>query len=171
VWGVVASQGKTIEKEGKMEIVELVISCLILIGIFYVAFVQGRVTKVKNNLLGFLKDYPDVVKKHFKLKEENMRKEAEKEIEKSMEEFKFKVEKEDLTYKKSNEICVNMIIDITIFILKLYPYFRDSSFLENFISQMEHEESRKYIKKLVGYFDPIYIEEYQKYLREKKGKR
>ncbi len=63
-----------------METANLIIQVLILLGIIYVAFIQDRVTKIKDSLWETLKDYPDIAEKRFAWKEEEIKKETEKEV-------------------------------------------------------------------------------------------
>ena len=106
------------------EIFQSIVAALILIGIFYVAFVMTKALIVKNGLLKYLKDYEEVMKKHVDRKVEVSKIEAAEEKEKEMlakldEEIKIKEEETEKIkdrYKNTIEqlyrFMVYLILDL-----------------------------------------------------------
>lgn len=127
-----------------MEIVQFVLICLILIGIFYVAFVQDRVTKIKDKLFDTFKDFPDIAEKRFKWKEENIRKEAEDDIKKAI---SLAIDETISTGMKASKDFVNNLYRIIAILLLEIGY--DSKLYE-FAEQLENEEVKKIIRVMIN---------------------
>jgi len=84
-----------------METVQLIIQALILLGIIYVAFIQERVTKVKDSLWETLKDYPDIAEKRFAWKEEEIKKEAEQKVKEAVAKLDSEMKKGEKSYEEA----------------------------------------------------------------------
>ena len=86
-----------------METTQLILQGLILLGIIYVAFIQERVTKVKDSLWGTLKDYPDIAERRFTWKEEEIKREAEQKIIEAVAKLDSQIKKGEKSFDKTSE--------------------------------------------------------------------
>ena len=126
-----------------MEITQLILEVLILIGIFYVAFIQDRVTKIKDKLLETLKDYPEAAEAFLKME----RRKIEEEIEnKFMDEMKIKLEKILDVQKKDGEKLSRIGREFAIFIGKIIVTVGPNPMLEKFIEEIEYDVVKTTIK-------------------------
>ena len=127
-----------------MEITQLILEVLILIGIFYVAFIQDRVTKIKDKLLETLKDYPEAAEAFLKME----RRKIEEEIEnKFMDEMKIKLEKILDVQKKDGEKLSRIGREFAIFIGKIIVTVGPNPMLEKFIEEIEYDVVKTTIKR------------------------
>ena len=127
-----------------MVITQLILEVLILIGIFYVAFIQDRVTKIKDKLLETLKDYPEAAEAFLKME----RRKIEEEIEnKFMDEMKIKLEKILDVQKKDGEKLSRIGREFAIFIGKIIVTVGPNPMLEKFIEEIEYDVVKTTIKR------------------------
>ena len=139
-----------------MATAQFILQILIVIGVFYVIFVQERTSKFTDRLLRTLKDYPEIAERRIQWKEENMAKEAEAKTR------ELKDEIVDLQgFKDSNEICVGIFLNFMILMAKLYPYYHGSPFLDKFIEEMDHDKAKWVARKFLVYLRALHNKLYR----------
>lgn len=148
-----------------METVQLIIQVLILLGIFYVAFIQERVTKVKDSLWGTLKDYPDIAERRFAWKEEEIKKEAEQKIQEVVAKLDSEIKKGEKSYEEAFESFSDILL-VLMRIFVEFGYQNSKNFLV-FRDAIEHAKHKNIRAALYGGLD--YIQDYiQDKIKEQK---
>lgn len=124
-----------------METAQLIIQALILLGIIYVAFIQERVTKVKDRLWETIKDYPDIAERRFSWKEEEIKKEAEQKVK----EVTAKLESEIEKGEKSFLVTVDWLSEFSSLLARIFVIFgfRDSKNFFGFRLAIQGTEKKK----------------------------
>lgn len=102
-----------------METTQLIIQVLILLGIIYVAFIQDRVTKIKDSLWETLKDYPDIAERRFTWKEEEIKKETEQKVK----EVTAKLESKIKEREKSHEEAIEWFSEVLQVLMRIFVKF------------------------------------------------
>jgi len=129
-----------------MDEVQIILEALILLGIVYVAFIQDRVTKVKNSLLDTLKDYPKAANAFLKMERSKVEKEIKDELSKKMKKETEHLKKfhENVTAKLMKDEMTQMAVLLThLFLdLKLQPYNK-----EEYIAKMKDGISKEIAKR------------------------
>ena len=67
-----------------MDIAQLVLDAFIFLGIFYVAFIQDRITKIKDKLLETLKEYPEAAEAFIRMERRRIEERVESEFTESL---------------------------------------------------------------------------------------
>ena len=136
-----------------METASLIIQVLVLLGIIYVAFIQDRVTKIKDSLWGTLKDYPDIAEKRFAWKEEEIKKEAEQKIIEEVAKLDSEIKKGEKSYKEAIE-WIGEIMNVLTRIFVEFGYQNSKNFLV-FRDVIENAKDKKIREALYGGLDYI----------------
>jgi len=121
-----------------MEIAQLILQILIFFAIFYVVFIQEKVTKAKDSLFKTFKDFPDIAEKRFKWKEENIRQEAKQKVK----EVRDQLEKEIDRRRKGWQQMDDKLTDIYILLYKIFFIFGSLSVLKELIEEMKNEDAK-----------------------------
>jgi len=148
-----------------METVQLIIQVLILLGIFYVAFIQDRVTKVKDSLWETLKDYPDIAERRFTWKEEEIKKEAEQKVKEVVAKLDLEIRKRE----KSHEVAIEWFSEILGVLMRIFVKFgyQNSKNFLVFRDAIEDAKDKNIREGLYGGLD--YIQDYiQDKIKEQK---
>lgn len=135
-----------------MQTLQLILQIILIIGVFYVIFVQDRNQKSQNQLLGTLKDYPNIAKQMIKWKEENIKEEARR----SIELLKAELTKKDFTAK----LCAEILLDVLNLTVIHYPYYYRSAYLDNYLKIIPDLKSKELLN---GFFTSL-KESYEKFL-------
>lgn len=139
-----------------METAQLILQALILLGIIYVAFIQDRVTKIKDSLWKTLKDYPDIAERRFAWKEEEIKKEAEQKIQEEVAKLDLEIKKGEKSFEKISE----MFGEVLRVLGRIYVDFliKNSEHYLVFQDAIEHAKDKKVKEILYGGLD--YIQDY-----------
>ena len=107
-----------------MDLAQLILEVIILIGIFYVVFIQDRATKIKNSLLKTLKDYPEAAEAFLKMEKRRIKEEIEKQFESRAE--------------KNTKVFLDDIINLIGVLFKLSSVFAYEPYFEKSINEIKN---------------------------------
>lgn len=127
-----------------MGVAQLVLEALILLGIFYVVFIQDRVTKIKNSLLDTLKDYPDAAEAFLKMERRKIEKEVE---DRFMDDMKSIFEEIARGRKRDKDITYRVASEAGKFIGKILGAVGPNPLLEKFINEIDYDTVKNPIKR------------------------
>jgi len=129
-----------------MDVAQLILEVLILIGIFYVVFIQDRATKIKNSLLKTLKEYPEAAEAFIRMERKRIREETEREY---MEGMRAVLNEVSDVRQEDKEKLSRWISGLSSLLGKIFRAVGPNPLFEKFIEEMEYNEIKRAMK--IGY--------------------